>query len=71
VAAPPITVMNSRRLMNLPKLAERQPITSDCSLVRYSNIGRSMSALGHKRTRLHVRVMSALPPKADIRAAVN
>jgi hypothetical protein len=35
--------------MNLPKLAERQPITSDCSVVRYSNIGRSMSALGQKR----------------------
>jgi len=25
-----------------------------------------MSALGHKRTLAHVRVMSALPPKADI-----
>jgi hypothetical protein len=25
-----------------------------------------MSALGHKRTSPHVRVMSALPPKADI-----
>src|SRR5215469_5160257 len=25
-----------------------------------------MSALGHKRTWLHVRAMSALPPKADI-----
>jgi hypothetical protein len=24
-----------------------------------------MSALGHKRTLAHVRVMSALPPKAD------
>src|SRR5215472_283123 len=27
-----------------------------------------MSALGHKRTSGHVRVMSALPPKADIKA---
>jgi hypothetical protein len=26
-----------------------------------------MSALGHKRTSEHIRVMSALPPKADIR----
>ena len=26
----------------------------------------SMSALGHKQTSAHVRVMSALPPKADI-----
>jgi hypothetical protein len=51
--------------MNLPKLAERQPITSDCSVVRYSNIGRSMSALGQKRTLRRVRLMSALPPKAD------
>src|SRR6516165_973387 len=25
-----------------------------------------MSALGHKRTLVHVRLMSALPPKADI-----
>jgi hypothetical protein len=25
-----------------------------------------MSALGHKRTSKHVRIMSALPPKADI-----
>jgi hypothetical protein len=25
-----------------------------------------MSALGHKRTLKHVRLMSALPPKADI-----
>jgi hypothetical protein len=27
----------------------------------------SMSALGQKQTSAHVRVMSALPPKADIR----
>jgi hypothetical protein len=27
-----------------------------------------MSALGHKQTSAHVRVMSALPPKADISA---
>jgi hypothetical protein len=52
--------------MNLPKLAERQPITSDCSVVRYSNIGRSMSALGQKQTSQRFRAMSALPPKADI-----
>jgi hypothetical protein len=26
-----------------------------------------MSALGHKRTLRHVRLMSAIPPKADIR----
>jgi hypothetical protein len=31
-----------------------------------SNVFRPMSALGHKRKSKHVRVMSALPPKADI-----
>jgi hypothetical protein len=32
-----------------------------------SNPKPLMSALGQKRTSTHVRVMSALPPKADIR----
>jgi hypothetical protein len=31
-----------------------------------SNFEPLMSALGHKRTLKHVRLMSALPPKADI-----
>jgi len=31
-----------------------------------SNLELPMSALGQKRTLEHVRVMSALPPKADI-----
>src|SRR6516164_8476760 len=31
-----------------------------------TNFKPPMSALGHKRTSEHVRVMSALPPKADI-----
>jgi len=31
-----------------------------------SNPEPLMSALGHKRTLKHVRLMSALPPKADI-----
>jgi len=30
-----------------------------------SNLGPPMSALGQKQTSAHVRVMSALPPKAD------
>jgi hypothetical protein len=30
------------------------------------NLEPLMSALGHKRTSAHVRVMSALPPKADM-----
>ena len=35
-------------------------------LVRHSKAWLLMSALGHKRTLKHVRLMSALPPKADI-----
>jgi hypothetical protein len=34
--------------------------------VPYATLARPMSALGQKRTSKHVRVMSALPPKADI-----
>jgi hypothetical protein len=30
-----------------------------------------MSALGQKRTLAHVRIMSALPPKADIHSEMN
>jgi hypothetical protein len=35
--------------------------------VHHSKIPPQMSALGQKQTSAHVRVMSALPPKADIR----
>jgi hypothetical protein len=35
--------------------------------VRYSKINEPMSALGQKRTSRRILVMSALPPKADIR----
>ena len=35
-------------------------------LARHSKIRPLMSALGQKQTSAHVRVMSALPPKADI-----
>jgi hypothetical protein len=35
-------------------------------VVRHSNIRERMSALGHKRTLKENRMMSALPPKADI-----
>jgi hypothetical protein len=31
-----------------------------------SKLGRPMSALGHKRTSMHLDLMSALHPKADI-----
>jgi len=36
-------------------------------LAQDSKINSPMSALGQKQTSAHVRVMSALPPKADIR----
>jgi hypothetical protein len=35
-------------------------------VLRRSNMPKRMSALGQKQTSAHVRVMSALPPKADI-----
>ena len=38
---------------------------SSTSVADFRNV-RLMSALGQKRTSAHVRVMSALPPKADI-----
>jgi hypothetical protein len=47
--------------------ASRTALPAVCrSIVQYIAIGGSMSALGHKRTSEHVRIMSALPPKADI-----
>ena len=44
----------------------RYPITALSCVVRHSKIERPTSALGQKQTMEHVRVMSALPPKADI-----
>jgi hypothetical protein len=38
----------------------------EAMFVHHSKIGSSMSALGHKRTLKLIRLMSALPPKADI-----
>jgi hypothetical protein len=35
-------------------------------LLHHNILGAAMSLMGHKRTLAHVRVMSALPPKADI-----
>src|SRR5262249_37087025 len=64
--------MSSRRLMGFTPLAENHLRES---LIRFSSesyapqcirAGRSMSALGQKRTSQHVRSISALPPKADI-----
>jgi len=39
------------------------------AVLHRSNPSPFMSALGHKRTLTDARVMSALPPKADIRTA--
>jgi len=35
-------------------------------IVRHNKFEQRMSALGQKRTSVSIRVMSALPPKADI-----
>src|SRR6516162_7904448 len=42
------------------------PTTALNCIVRYSNFGRSVSALGQKRTWRRFHPMSALPPKADM-----
>ena len=42
---------------------------ASAAILRGSKAQRHMSALGQKQTLGHVRVMSALPPKADITAA--
>src|SRR6516225_10626914 len=66
------SLMNSRRLMGFTPLAENHLRKS---LIRSSSesyvphcirVGRPMSALGQKQTWKLVRVMPALPPKADI-----
>src|SRR5262249_35924975 len=41
--------------------------TSPAPLKKRGMKGAPMSAMGQKRTSQHVRAMSALPPKADIR----
>src|SRR5262249_3743495 len=61
--APPRSMMNSRRLIAPPE-------AQDEASYRFKPVlGKAppMSALGQKRTLEQVRVMSALPPKADIR----
>src|SRR6516164_10471994 len=77
VAAPVIPTMNSRRRIAFTKAGLRR-IGRDYSRdlppaewgsrisLHGSNPKTVMSALGQKRTLEHVRVMSALPPKADI-----
>src|SRR5262249_16108928 len=68
----PKSLMNSRRLMGFSPLAENHLHES---LIRSSGGSYAphrsrrrepMSALGQKQTSGHVRVMTALPPIADI-----
>src|SRR5262249_12679004 len=77
VTKPTVALMKSRRRIAAPRLRST-PIeanyTRDLRPAEWgsgvslhgSNLGSLMSALGHKRTSEDVRVMSALPPKADI-----
>src|SRR5262249_5266041 len=77
VAAIPRTPINSRRLMPAPGSRQRIVVGHIGTLegpagVRTQILLRlSMSALGHKRTNAAQEAMSALPPKADIRASVH
>ena len=50
----------------LPNVLQNSPSLATATIVRHNNIAGVTSALGHKRTWKLVRVMSALPPKADI-----
>jgi hypothetical protein len=60
--------MKSRRLTDAPRIDDGTLAYGQIKVgvVRHSNIKRRMSALGQKRTLRLVRLMSALPPKADI-----
>src|SRR5262249_48177271 len=56
VAPVPISVMKSRRLIAPSRLGT----------LKLAYWKRAMSVMGQKQTSGHVRVMSALPPKADM-----
>src|SRR5262245_64613546 len=65
-AAPPTSVMNSRRLTGRPLKQKVLPYHAVGCIVHHGKFGLLMSALGQKQTSEHVQSMSALPPKADI-----
>ena len=65
-AAPRTSVMNSRRLTDWPRKQSVLPYHAVGRIVHHGKFWLPMSALGQKQTSAHVRVMSALPPKADI-----
>jgi hypothetical protein len=63
-AAPLTSLMNSRRLIASPEAQDKA--SSRLKLAHFKG-PQPMSALGQKRTFALQQVMSALPPKADIR----
>jgi hypothetical protein len=65
-AAPPTSVMNSRRLTGGPLKQRALLYHAGGCIVHHGKFWLPMSALGQKQTSAHDRVMSALPPKADI-----
>ena len=78
MAEPATTLMKLRRRIAFPEAGttpRKETITAGIGdrrngvrgvKLQGNNREPSMSALGHKRTSAHIRVMSALPPKADI-----
>src|SRR5215472_16740690 len=63
-AAPPTSVMNSRRLTGWPlRLLLYHAVSC---IVHHGKVWVPMSALGQKQTLQSLRPMSAIPPKADI-----
>src|SRR5215472_15164652 len=60
--------MKLRRLMGVAPWAEGNTLAHHGTTTAQCGTAKAlMSALGQKRTFEHVRAMSALPPKADIR----
>ena len=77
MADPAIALMKSRRRIARPRVRDRaedinysrefRPAKWGSRIKLHdSNCEARMSAMGHKRTLAPVRIMSALPPKADI-----
>src|SRR5262249_2629211 len=65
-AAPPTSVMNSRRLTGPAPQNRGLPYHAVGCIVHHGKFWLPMSAMGQKQTLQSVRPMSALPPKADI-----
>ena len=65
-AAPPRSVMNSRRRIVAPELKTGDRSKSLTVLGWHQADGRTMSALAQKQTLQQVGGMSALPPEADM-----